>query len=89
MYFIYIICKNDCKLSFTKSFLDCINNANWFKDKFRQVSFFNSRINDFNNYKSSTDKFMYNDDENSVIFNSFKKDTDNRITDIVTIKSQI
>lgn len=88
LYLIYIIYKNDCKLSFTKSFLDCINNANWFKDKFRQVSFFNSRINDFNNYKSSTDKFMYND-ENSVIFYSFKKDTDNRITDIETVESQI
>ena len=62
-------------LPFNKKFIEDINNAGWFKDRFRQVSFFNERIRDFKELLlRHINGFRYSDENNSIEY-YFKSDS--------------
>ena len=60
------------ELPFTLGFVESINKANWFKDKFRQVSFFDARIADFACGNGLHCDGSYNNDDNEKACYRFK-----------------
>ena len=80
LYLVFIIYRTHDRLNkipFTLKFIEDINRENWFKDKFRQVNFFNSRIEDFDDFYASGEfLFYYFNDSNQRVVYSFKTKED-------------